>query len=94
MMTHIFQPMIGKNLEVYRDDCYVISDTWKEHKEHLIQFLELCKANQLVLADHKFELVPSEATTLGKRIDSAGIKIDPKHVEAIVTVSASRMLPG
>jgi hypothetical protein len=84
MMESIFGDAIGDFLKVYVDDLYILSDSWEEHKKHLRQLFDLCKAAELQLADHKWQILPDEMDVLGKKVSEKGIALDPKHVSAIV----------
>ena len=49
MMSSIFEPLLGKTMEVYIDDMLVKLRLWRDHLVHLREAFELMRRHQLRL---------------------------------------------
>jgi ribonuclease HI len=79
-----------KFIVIYLDDLTVFSKTDEEHLIHLKQTFEKCRRYGLSLNPKKSHFAMQEGKLLGHIVFKNGIKIDPKRVEAIQTISIPR----
>jgi hypothetical protein len=79
-----------KFVVIYLDDLTVFSKTDEEHLIHLKQTFEKCRRYGLSLNQKKSHFAMREGKLLGHIVFKDGIKIDPKRVEAIQTISIPR----
>ena len=54
LVTKIFRPLLGKNMEVYIDDMLVKSKERPDHAEHLKETFELLRAYEMKLNPSKY----------------------------------------
>ena len=83
MMTRMFEPQLGKSIEIYVDDMVVKSKVVSEHLGDLGSTFE-------VLRKHKFRLNASKCSFgmvsgkfLGYMVTHRGIKVNPDQIKAI-----------
>jgi ribonuclease HI len=79
-----------KFVVIYLDDLTVFSKTDEEHLIHLKQTFEKCRRYGLSLNPRKSHFAMQEGKLLGHIVFKDGIKIDPKRVEVIQTISIPR----
>jgi hypothetical protein len=79
-----------KFVVIYLDDLTVFSKTDEEHLIHLKQTFEKCRRYGLSLNPKKSHFAMQEGKLLGHIVFKDGIKIDPKRVEVIQTISIPR----
>ena len=68
---------------VYLDDILIFSKTPKEHVQHVEAVLKVLEENQFLIKLKKCDFFKQELLYLGHIISAAGIKPDPKKVEAV-----------
>ena len=73
-MDDIFRKF-NKFLIVYVDDTLICSNNKEEHRNHLIQFINECKKEGIVLSKKKAIIEKQEIDFLGLTIDNRGIKL-------------------
>ncbi|KAK8949134.1 hypothetical protein KSP39_PZI005042 [Platanthera zijinensis] len=83
MMTHIFQPYMGKFIVVYFDDILVFSTSTIDHESHLKIILSTLRSEKLFVNIKKCTFHVPSLEFLGYIVSSEGIHVDPKKVQAI-----------
>ena len=83
LMTRIFKPQLGKNIEVYMDDMVVKSKVESEHKDDLRNIFEILRKHKLHLNAAKCSFGISSSKFLGYMVTYRGIKVDPDQIKAI-----------
>ena len=76
MMTRMFKPQLGKNIEIYIDDMVVKNKTVSEHVGDLEDIFE-------ILRKHKLRLGVGSGKFLGYIVTHHGIEVNPNQVKAI-----------
>ncbi|AAY99427.1 polyprotein [Banana streak virus Acuminata Yunnan] len=71
-------------IAVYIDDILIFSDNVSDHRKHLSKFLEICKANGLVLSPTKMKIGAREIDFLGATIGNSRIKLQPHIIKKII----------
>lgn len=79
-----------KFVVVYLDDITVFSKMDDEHIEHLKLTFDKFRKYGLSLNPKKSQFAMSEGKLLGHIVAREGVKIDPKHIEAINHISLPR----
>ena len=82
-MNEIFADMINVNVCVYLDDILVYSDTEAEHFRHLEEVLTRLRKHDLKAKAAKCEFFKPELKFLGHIVSAAGMRPDPKKVQAV-----------
>ena len=70
--------------QAYLDDILIYSKTRKEHQEHVKQVLERLREAGLQVDIKKCEFDVEETTFLGVIVSGAGLRMDPKKIEAVI----------
>ena len=83
LMTRMFEPQLGKNIEVYMDDMVVKSKVEFEHKDDLGNIFEILRKHKLHLNAAKCSFGISFSKFLGYMVTYRGIKVDPDQIKAI-----------
>ncbi|KAK8936663.1 hypothetical protein KSP39_PZI012026 [Platanthera zijinensis] len=83
MMTHVFQPFMGKFVVVYFDDILIYSTSTAEHISHMRVILSTLRKETLFLNLKKCTFYASEVEFLGYIVGSEGIRVDPGKVQVI-----------
>ncbi|GFU31969.1 retrovirus-related Pol polyprotein from transposon 297, partial [Trichonephila clavipes] len=86
----ILKPMIGKFVNVYRDDVKISSPSFTQHIEHLKEVSRLLQDAGLTLNKDKCKFGCDELKYLGLIINKEGIKTDDAKVRAIVEMEPPR----
>nr|UYZ57208.1 polyprotein [Banana streak IM virus] len=71
-------------IAVYIDDILIFSDNISDHRKHLKKFLEICKANGLVLSPTKMKIGTPEIDFLGATIGNSKIKLQPHIIKKVI----------
>jgi hypothetical protein len=79
-----------KFVVIYLDDLTVFSKIDEEHLMHLKQTFEKCRRFGLSLNPKKSHFAMQEGKLLGHVVSKEGIRIDPKRIEAIDTITIPR----
>ena len=83
MMTKMFEPQLGKNIEVYIDDMVVKSKVVFEHMGDLRNIFEILRKHKLRLNASKCSFGVRSGKFLGYMMTHRGIEVNPDQVKAI-----------
>ena len=76
-MTRMFEPMLGKNVEVYIDDMVIKSKAEAEHVSDLGSIFEVLWEHKLRLNASKCSFGISSGKYLGYMVTHHGIEVNP-----------------
>ena len=79
----MFEPQLGKNIEVYIDDMVVKSKAEFEHVSDLGSIFEVLRRHKLCLNASKCFFSISSRKFLGYMITHRGIEVNPNQIKAI-----------
>ena len=82
-MNKMFEPQLGKNIEVYIDDMVVKSKVVSEHVEDLTNIFEIVREHKLRLNATKCSFGVGSGKFLGYMVTHRGIKVNPDQIRAI-----------
>ena len=83
MMTKMFEPQLGKNVEAYIDDMVVKSKLVSEHLADLTNIFEILRRHKLRLNASKCFFGVGSGKFLGYMVTHRGIEVNPDQVKAI-----------
>ena len=83
MMTRIFKPQLGKNIEIYIDDMVVKSKLESDHIKDLGSIFEILKRQKLQLNASKCSFGVGSGKFLGHMVTHHGIEVNPDQIKAI-----------
>ena len=83
MMTKMFEPQLGKNVEVYIDDMVVKSKLVSEHVTDLTSIFEILREHKLRLNASKCSFGVGSGKFLGYMVTHRGIEVNPDQIKAI-----------
>ncbi|XP_065617382.1 uncharacterized protein LOC136062358 [Quercus suber] len=83
MMTRMFEPLLGKNIEIYVDDMVVKSKLVSEHLGDLGCIFDVLRKYRLRLNASKCSFGMGSGKFLGYIITHRGIEVDPDQIRAI-----------
>nr|XP_023914213.1 uncharacterized protein LOC112025760 [Quercus suber] len=83
MMTRMFEPMLGKSIEVYVDDMVVKSKVVSEYFGDLGRTFDVLRKHKLRLNASKCSFSVGSGKFLGYMITHRGIEVDPDQIKAI-----------
>jgi hypothetical protein len=83
LMNHVFHPFLHHFVLVFFDDILIYSKTWTTHLAHVDRVLHLLSQHQLFLKQSKCSFGTSEVEYLGHLVGKAGVRVDPKNIEAM-----------
>ena len=83
MMTKMFEPKLGKNVEVYIDDMVVKSKLVSKHVMDLTSIFEILREHKLRLNASKYSFGVSSGKFLGYMGTHRGIGVNPDQIKAI-----------
>ena len=90
MMTKMFEPQLGKNVEVYINDMVVKSKLVSEHVTDLTSIFEILREHKLRLNASKCSFGVSSEKFLGYMVTHRGIKVNPDQIKAINNLQPPR----
>ena len=90
MMTKMFEPQLGKNIEVYIDDMVVKSKVESEHVNDLGNIFEILRKHKLHLNASKCSFGIGSGKFLGYMVTHRGIEDDPNQIRAINNLQPPR----
>ena len=82
-MTRMFEPQLGKNIEVYIDNIVVKSKVVSEHVGDLGDIFQILRRHKLHLNASKSYFGMGSGKFLGYMITHHGIEVNPDQVKAI-----------
>ena len=83
MMTRMFDPQLGKNIEAYIDDMVVKSKVEFEHINDLEAIFEILRRHKLRLNAAKCSFGVGSSKFLGYMVTHCGIEVDLDQIRAI-----------
>ena len=83
MMTRMFEPQLGKNIEVYMDDMVVKSKVKSEHVNDLGSIFEVLRKHKLRLNASKCSFGISLGKFLGYMVTHHEIEVNPDQIREI-----------
>ena len=83
MMTRIFKPHLGKNIEIYIDDMVVKSKLESEHVNDLENIFEILRRHKLQLNAFKCSFGIRSGKFLGYMVTHHGIEVNLNQIRAI-----------
>ena len=90
MMTRMFEPLLGKSIEVYIDDMVVKSQVVFEHVRNLINIFEILRKHELHLNASKCSFRVGSGKFLGYMVTHRGIKVNPNQIRVVSSLQSSR----
>ena len=82
-MTRMFEPQLGKSIEVYIDDMVVKSKVVSEHVEDLKNIFEILRKHKLHLNASKCSFGVGSGKFLGYMVTHREIEVNPDQIKAI-----------
>ena len=83
MMTKMFEPQLGRSIEVYIDGIVVKSKVVSEHVEDLINIFEILREHKLHPNVSKCSFGVGSWKFLGYMVTHRGIEVNPNQIKAI-----------
>ena len=83
MITRMFEPQLGKNIEVYIDDMVVNTIVESEHVDDLGNIFEILRKHKLHLNAAKCSFSIGFGKFLDYMVTHCGIEVDPNQIRAI-----------
>ena len=83
MMTRMFEPRLGKNIEIYIDDMVVKSKAASEHVNDLRDIFDILRRHELRLNASKCSFSVGSGKFLGYMVTHCGIEVNPDQIRVI-----------
>ena len=83
MITKIFEPQLGKSIEVYIDDMVVKSKVVSEHMGDLEVIFDILRKHKLLLNASKCSFGVESSKFLGYMVTHRGSEVSPNQIKAI-----------
>ena len=90
MMTKMFEPQLGKNVEVYINDIVVKSKLVFEHLADLANIFKILRRHKLRLNASKCSFGVGSGKFLGYMVTHRGIEVNPDQIRAINSLQLPR----
>ena len=90
MMTRMFEPGLGKNIEIYIDDMVVKSKAASEHVNDLGDIFDILRRHELRLNASKCSFSVGSGKFLGYMVTHCGIEVNPDQIRAINNLQPRR----
>nr|CAN77128.1 hypothetical protein VITISV_003359 [Vitis vinifera] len=90
LMTKIFEPLVGRTVEVYIDDIVVKSKTRGEHALHFQEVFHLLRKYDMKLNPSKCAFGVSAGKFLRFMVSQRGIEVSPDQVKAVMETPPPR----
>ena len=90
MMTKMFEPQLGKNIEVYVDDMVVKSKVVSGHMGDLANIFGILRKHKLRLNASKCSFGIGSGKFLGYMVTHRGIEVNPNQIKVINGLQAPR----
>ena len=81
----VFWGMTWREVLTYLDDINVLGRGFEDHLQNLRKTFERLQENNLKLKPRKCKFFQTEVPFLGKLATQAGLAVDPKKVEAVMS---------
>ena len=88
MMTKMFEPQLGRRIEVYIDDMVVKSKVVSEHVEDLTNIVGILRKHKLCLNASKCSFGVGSEKFLGYMVTHRGIEVNPDQIKAFNDLQA------
>ena len=92
MMTKMFEPQLGKNVEIYIDDMVMKSKLVSEHVTDLTSIFEILREHKLHLNASKCSFRVGSRKFLGYMVTHRGIEVNPDQIKTINNLQSPRNL--
>ena len=92
IMTRMFKPQLGKNIEVYIDDMVVKSKVVSEHVGDLGSIFEILRKYKLRLNASKCSFGVRSGKFLGYMVTHQGIEVNPNQIKVITVYNYLEIL--
>jgi hypothetical protein len=83
LMNNFFRPFLHHFVLVFFYDILIYSKTLTSHISHVDRVLHLLSQHQIFLKQSKCAFGTSEVEYLGHLVGKAGVRVDPKNIEAM-----------
>ena len=83
MMTRMFEPQLGKSIEIYVDDMVVKSKVVSKHLGDLSSTFDVLRKHKLCLIASKCSFGVGSGKFLGYMVTHRGIEVNPDQIKAI-----------
>ena len=90
MMTKMFEPQLGKNVEVYIDDMVVKSKLVSEHLADITNIFEILRRQKLRLNASKCSFGVGSGKFLRYMVTHRGIEVNPDQIRAVNSLQPPR----
>ena len=90
MMTKMFEPQLGRSIEVYIDDMVVKSKVVSEHVGDHTNIFEIMRKHNLRLNASKCSFGVGLGKFLGYMMTHRGIEVNPNQIKAINSLQSPR----
>ena len=90
MMTKMFGPQLGKNIEIYIDDMVVKSKVESDRVNDLENIFDILRRYKLRLNASKYSFGVGSGKFLGYMVTHCGIEVNPDQIKAIKTLQLPR----
>ena len=90
MMTKMFGPQLGKNIEIYIDDMVVKSKVESVRVNDLENIFDILRRYKLRLNASKYSFSVGSGKFLGYMVTHRGIEVNPDQIKAIKTLQLPR----
>ena len=90
MTTRMFEPQLGKNIEVYIDDMVVKSKVVSDHVKDLGNIFEIMRKHKLRLNASKCSFGVGSSKFFGCMVTHRRIEVNPDQVKAITNLQPSQ----
>ena len=90
MMTKMFGPQLGKNIEIYIDDMVVKSKVESDRVNDLENIFDILRRYKLRLNASKYSFSVGSGKFLGYMVTHRGIEVNPDQIKAIKTLQLPR----
>ena len=86
----MFEPRLGKNIEIYIDDMVVKSKATSEHVNDLGDIFDILRRHELRLNASKYSFSVGSGKFLGYMVTHRGIEVNPDQIKAINNLQPPR----
>ena len=90
MMTKMFEPQFGKNVDVYIDDMVVKSKLVSEHLADITNIFEILRRQKLRLNASKCSFGVGSGKFLRYMVTHRGIEVNPDQIRAVNSLQPPR----